>query len=105
VELTLQPDRPAEFTEYDGVPEPMLITASGDAADPESAATSVVVVGLQVIERVANPTLIVSVIGADCEYVALDPATTWTAHVPAAVNTNVEPLENEQFAVPAEVTE
>jgi hypothetical protein len=82
----------------------MLITASADAADPESAAVSVVV-GLQVIERVANPTLIVSVIGADCEYVALDPATTWTAHVPAAVNTNVEPLENEQFAVPAEVTE
>lgn len=82
----------------------MLIVASGDAADPESAATSVLV-GLQVIERVANPTVIVSVIGADCEYVALDPAIAWTAHVPAAVNTNVEPLENEQFAVPAEVTE
>ena len=83
----------------------MLIVASGDAADPESAATSVVAVGLQVIERVANPTVIVSDTGADALCDAVAPATTCTVQIPADVNTNVEPLENEQFAVPAEVTE
>jgi hypothetical protein len=104
VELTVQPDRPAEFTEYDGVPEPMLITASADAADPESAAVSVVV-GLQVIERVANPTLIVSVIGADALCDAVAPATTCTVQIPADVNTRILPLVNEQPAVPTDVTE
>ena len=86
------------------MPVPALNVASDDAALPESAASNVGV-GVHVRVLVAAATVIVSVIGADCEYVALDPATAWTAHVPAAVNTNVEPLENEQSAVPAEVTE
>ena len=86
------------------MPVPALNVASDDAALPESLAVKVVD-GDHVTVLVAAVTLIVSAIGADCEYVALDPATTWTAHVPTAVNTNVEPLENEQFAVPAEVTE
>ena len=73
--LTVQPVGPAEFTEYAGVPVPALITASADAAEPEFAATSVVV-GAHVIERVALETVMVSDTGADalCDEVA--PATT-----------------------------
>ena len=77
VGLTAQPVGPAEFTEYDGVPVlgPVLITASSEATEPEFIAVKVVM-GAQVIDRVALETLIVNDTGADalCDEVA--PATT-----------------------------
>ena len=75
VGLTTQPVGPAEFTEYVGVPVPVLITASADGAEPEFAATSVVV-GVHVIDRVALETLIVNDTGADALCVGVAPATT-----------------------------
>jgi hypothetical protein len=64
-----------------------------------------VLVGLQVIERVANPTVIVSDTGADALCDAVAPATTCTVQIPADVNTRILPLEKEQPAVPTNVTE
>jgi len=50
-------------------------------------------------------TLMVSDTGADALCVEVAPATTCTVHVPWPVKTRVDPLENEQPAVPADVTE
>ena len=63
-EFTVHPDVPAESTAYVGLPVPVLIDASDDAAEPESLAVRVVV-GLHVIERVARPTVIVKETGDD----------------------------------------
>ena len=73
--LTSQPVAPAEFTEYTGLPPPTLITARAEAAEPESAATSVVT-GAQVIERVALVTSIVSDTAVEAVCVDVAPATT-----------------------------
>jgi len=61
-------------------------------------------VGAQLIDRVAAMTLMVSDTGADALCVEVAPATTCTVHVPWPVKTRVDPLENEQPAVPVDVT-